>query len=91
MRFFTLCLWWKQSFRGLTEHQVGGCEADDFRALIRLTAAQEESYFLRPHLFYLSDRMELAAGRLSAPGIPWGWAGELQTDRRNQLCQRVSG
>jgi len=75
---FTLCLWWQQSFLGLSEHLGGGREADDFRAISRLTAAKQERYAPRPHLFNLSDRMELAAGRLSAPGIPWGGAGELQ-------------
>ena len=76
---FTLCLWWQQSFLGLSENQGGGREADDFRAVSRLTAAKQERYAPRPHLFNLSDRMELAAGRLSAPGIPWGGAGQLQT------------
>ena len=74
----TLCFWWQQSFLGLTEHQGGGREADHFRAVSRLIAAKQERYAPTPHLFNLSDRMELAAGRLSVPGSPWGGAGELQ-------------
>ena len=75
----TLCLWWQQSFLGLSASQGGGREADDFRAVSRLTATKQERYAPRPHLFNLSDRMELAAGRLSEPGSPWGGAGELQS------------
>ena len=78
MGALTLCLWWRQSFLGLTEQKGGGREADDFRAVSRFTAAQQERYPPRPNLFNLSDRMELAAGTLSALGSPWGGSGELQ-------------
>lgn len=79
-----LCLWWYQSFLGVTAHEGGSREADNFRAISSLTAAKQERYSPRPHLFNLSDRMEMAAGRLSAPGISWGGAGDLQ-DRLTQL------
>ena len=79
-----LCLWWQQSFLGLTAKNGGSREADNFRAVSLLTAGQQERFSPRPHLFNLSDRVALAAGSLSAPLIPWGGAGELGT-RLQQL------
>lgn len=76
---FTLRLWWQQSFLGLTEYQGGDREADDLRVVRRLIAAKQECYVLRPHLFNLSDRMELVAGTLPVFAVLWLGAGELQT------------
>jgi mannosyltransferase len=72
-------LWWHQSFLGLTEAKGGSREADQFRAISQITAIATERYSPRPHLLNLSDRMELAAGRVSTPPTSWGNAAALES------------
>ena len=67
----TLVLWWHQSFLGLEGQGLGARESDQFRAISQLTAGAPERFSPRPRLMNLSDRMELAAGRLLADPSPW--------------------
>lgn len=66
-----LGLWWQQSFAELGS-KGGSREADQFRAISQVTAGQMGRYSPRPRLLNLSDRMELAAGRIRPPASSWG-------------------
>ena len=73
-----LALWWQQAFLGVGHQLGGGRESDNFRAISQLTSGATARYAPRPRLLNLSDRMELAAGRLPAPVVPWQGADGLQ-------------
>ena len=73
-----MALWWHQSFVGITAAVAGSRESDQFRAISQETAAKPERYSPRPRLFNLSDRMEVAAGRIPPPLTPWGDADDLR-------------
>ena len=55
----------------------GGRESDNFRAISQLTSGASARR-TRPRLLNLSDRMELAAGRLPAPVVRWQGADGLK-------------
>jgi mannosyltransferase len=73
-----LGLWWQQAFAAL-DSKGGSREADQFRAISQLTADQPERYSPRPRLLNLSDRMEVAAGRIQPPVSSWGDDDALRT------------
>jgi hypothetical protein len=71
--------WWWHSFRELDPavNGHGAREADQFQLVSRALAAESHRFSRRERLFNLSDRMELAAGRMAEPEGPWGGASEL--------------
>lgn len=74
-----LGLFWWQGFQPLQARGLDASrEADNFRAVSQATAGQLFRFAPRPRLFTLSDRMELAAGRLTAMGVPWGDEDDLE-------------
>ena len=73
-----LALWWQQAFLSVGPQLGGGRESDNFRAISQLTSGASARYAPRPRLLNLSDRMELAAGRLPAPVVRWQGADGLK-------------
>ena len=74
----TMALWWQQSFLGLEGDGRGARESDQFRAISQITATVTDRFSPRPRLLNLSDRMELAAGRIPQQPAPWGDADALE-------------
>ena len=73
-----LTLWWQQAYLGVGPQLGGGRESDNFRAISQLTSGASARYAPRPRLLNLSDRMELATGRLPAPVVRWQGADGLK-------------
>ena len=71
--------WWWHSFRELDPavNGHGAREVDQFQLVSRALAAEPHRFFRLERLFNLSDRMELAAGRMAELEGPWGRASEL--------------
>lgn len=73
-----LVVCWSQAFQPLIARGVDASrESDHFRAVSQQTASERWRFSPRKRLFNLSDRMELAAGRLSPAPSPWGDGDEL--------------
>ena len=91
-----LISWWGPGFSEL-EAGVGGMrEQDQFRLISQRTSGLEERYSPRPRLFNLSDRMEVAMGRIPVPSSPWGGKADLKRrlqgpDQPQQLWLASSG
>jgi mannosyltransferase len=84
-----LGLWWQQAFADL-DSEGGSREADQFRAISQLTADQPERYSPRPRLLNLSDRMEVAAGRIQPSVSSWGDDDALRTRlHRDPLPEQI--
>jgi hypothetical protein len=71
--------WWWHSFRELDPavNGHGAREADQFQLVSRALAVEPHRFSRRERLFNLSDRMEIAAGRMAEPERPWGGASAL--------------
>lgn len=71
--------WWWHSFRELDPavNGHGAREADQFQLVSRALATEPYRFSRRERLFNLSDRMELAAGRIAKPERSWGGASDL--------------
>jgi len=66
-----LASWWGPGFAELDAGVGGVREQDQFRLISQRTSGLEERYSPRPRLFNLSDRMEVAMGRIPVPPSPW--------------------
>ena len=66
-----LISWWGPGFAELDAGVGGVREQDQFRLISQRTSGLEERYSPRSRLFNLSDRMEVAMGRISSPSAPW--------------------
>ena len=66
--------WWWHSFIDLDPALSGQVarESNQFQLLSRRLQAEPDRYSRRARLFNLSDRMEVAAGRMFQPSVPWG-------------------
>ena len=53
-------------------------EQDQFRLISQRTSGLEERYSPRARLLNLSDRMEVAMGRIPANPVPWGDGDDLE-------------
>ena len=71
--------WWWHSFHDLDPmvrgHSARG--ADQFQLVSRALAAEPLRFSRRARLFNLSDRMEVAAGRMAKPSRSWGGGADL--------------
>ena len=90
--------WWWHSFRELDPavNGHGAREADQFQLVSRALAEEPHRFSRRERLFNLSDRMEVAAGRMAEPANVWGGASELDqllalADLPSQLWLADSG
>jgi hypothetical protein len=74
-----LISWWWHSFCELDPavNGHGAREADQFQVVSRALAAEPHRFSRRERLFNLSDRMEVAAGRMAEPARSWGGASAL--------------
>jgi len=91
-----LASWWGPGFTELDAGVGGVREQDQFRLISQRTSGQEERYSPRPHLLNLSDRMEVAMGRIPLPSSPWGGKSALKQrlqapDQPKQLWLASSG
>ena len=91
-----LASWWGPGFSELDAGVGGVREQDQFRLISQRTSGLEERYSPRPRLFNLSDRMEVAMGRISSPSAPWGGKADLKRrllglDQPQQLWLASSG
>ena len=91
-----LISWWGPGFSELDAGVGGVREQDQFRLISQRTSGLEERYSPRPRLFNLSDRMEVAMGRISLPSAPWGGKADLNRrlqglDQPQQLWLASSG
>ena len=77
-----LLSWWGHGFSELDAGGGGVREQDQFRLVSQRTSGFEERYSPRPRLFNLSDRMEVAMGRIPLPASPW--AGKAALKQRLQ-------
>ena len=66
-----LISWWGPGFAELNPSGSDVREQDQFAAVSRLTGGERDRFTPRPRLFNLSDRMELAMDRITAPSTPW--------------------
>ena len=73
-----LLSWWGPGFAELNPAAGGGREQDQFRLISQRTSGLAERYSPRARLLNLSDRMELAMGRIPADPVPWGDRDELK-------------
>ena len=73
-----LLSWWGPGFAELTPAAGGGREQDQFRLISQRTSGLAERYSPRARLLNLSDRMEMAMGRIPAKPVPWGDRDELR-------------
>ena len=66
--------WWWHSFIDLDPALSGQVarESNQFQLLSRRLQAEPDRYSRRTRLFNLSDQMEVAAGRMVQPSVPWG-------------------
>ena len=72
-----LASWWGPGFAELDSGIGGVREQHQFRLVSQHTNGMEERYSPSPRLFNLSDRMELAMGRIALPRSPWKGEGAL--------------
>ena len=91
-----LASWWGHGFTELDGGVGGVREQDQFRLISQRTSGLEERYSPRARLFNLSDRMEVAMGRIPGPSAPWGGKSALrqrlqEKDQPNQLWLASSG
>ncbi len=91
-----LASWWGPGFSELDAGVGGVREQDQFRLISQRTNGLEERYSPRPRLFNLSDRMEVAMGRIPSPSAPWGGKADLkrrlqELDQPQQLWLASSG
>ena len=77
-----LSSWWWDGYAELASGPGGVREQDQFRMISRLGEGLNERYSPRARLLNLSDQMELAMGRITAPAVPWM--------DRDALFQRLS-
>ena len=82
-----LCRWgaglllascWGPGFSELDPALGGVREQDQFRLVSQRTAGLVERYGPRARLLNLSDRMEVAMGRIPSDPLPWGDADDLE-------------
>ena len=88
--------WWGPGFSELDAGVGGVREQDQFRLISRRTSGLVERYSPRERLFNLSDRMEVAMGRIPLPLAPWGGKEDLkqrlqEPDPPKQLWLASSG
>lgn len=71
--------WWWHAFAELDPgaRGSGSREGDQFQLVSRALASEPHRFSRRERLFNLSDRTEVAAGRMQAPASTWGDAGAL--------------
>jgi len=67
-----LISWWGPGFSELDAGVGGVREQDQFRLISQRTSGMEERYSPRARLLNLSDRMEVAMGRIPLPSSLWG-------------------
>jgi hypothetical protein len=79
-----LSSWWGAGYAELASGPGGVREQDQFRMISRLGEGLIERYSPRARLLNLSDQMELAMGRITAPAFPWRDLDALQ----QRLLQR---
>ena len=73
-----LASWWGPGFAELDPALGGVREQDQFRLISQRTGGLVERYGPRAHLLNLSDRMEVAMGRIPSDPVPWGDADDLE-------------
>ena len=73
-----LASWWVPGFSELDLALGGVREQDQFRLVSQRTAGLVERYGPRARLLNLSDRMEVAMGRIPSDPLPWGDADDLE-------------
>ena len=66
-----LTSWWGTGFAELASGSGGVREQDQFRLISQRSEGLTDRYSPRSRLLNLSDRMELAMGRISPPKVPW--------------------
>ena len=73
--------WWWHSFADIDPalSRDGSRESDQFQVISRSLANEPYRFSRRERLFNLSDRTEVAAGRMKPPLTPWG--GKSNLDR----------
>jgi hypothetical protein len=91
-----LASWWGPGFAELDAGVAGVREQDQFRLISQRTSGLEERFSPRQRLFNLSDRMEVAMGRIPTPPVPWGGKADLkqrllEQDPPQQLWLASSG
>ena len=91
-----LISWWGPGFSELDAGVAGVREQDQFRLISQRTSGLDERYSPRQRLFNLSDRMEVAMGRIPSPPVPWGGKADLkqrllEQDPPQQLWLASSG
>ena len=91
-----LASWWGPGFTELDPPVGGVREQDQFRLISQRTSGLQERYSPRARLLNLSDRMEVAMGRIPSPPVPWGGKGDLkqrllEQDPPKQLWLASSG
>ena len=91
-----LASWWGPGFVELDAGVGGVREQDQFRLLSQRTSGLDERYSPRPRLLNLSDRMEVAMGRIPSPSSPWEGKAALRQrlqrqDRPQQFWLASSG
>ena len=71
--------WWWHAFAELDPggRDLGVREGDQFQLVSRSLASEPHRFSRRERLFNLSDRTEVAAGRMDSPVSAWGDAGAL--------------
>lgn len=74
-----LLSWWWHSFQELDPvvNGHGTRESDDFQLLSQRLGGEPDRFSRRERLLNLSDRIEVAAGRMPAPSQPWRDAASL--------------
>ena len=73
-----LISWWGPGFSELDAGVGGVREQDQFRLISQRTSGMDERYSPRARLLNLSDRMEVAMGRIPLPSSLWGGKGDLK-------------
>ena len=73
-----LISWWGPGFSELDAGVGGVREQDQFRLISQRTSGLVERYGPRARLLSLSDRMEVAMGRIPSDPLPWGDADDLE-------------
>lgn len=71
--------WWWHAFAELDPggSALGSREGDQFQLISRSLAGEPYRFSRRERLFNLSDRTEVAAGRMASPAAAWGDSGTL--------------
>ena len=73
-----LASWWGPGFAELDPALGGVREQDQFRLISQRTGGLVERYGPGARLLNLSDRMEVAMGRIPSDPVPWGDADDLE-------------